>query len=43
MSGNYVNDLATSDDEASEAATELEAEGAEDTRLAGVIINDLND
>ncbi len=40
MSGNYVNDLATNDDEASEAATELEAEDPQDTRLAGIIIHD---
>ena len=37
MSGNYVNDLATNDEE-SEAASEFEAEGAEDTRLAGIIV-----
>ena len=39
MSGNYVNDLVTNDDEASEAADEFEAEGTEDTRLAGVVVN----
>ncbi len=42
MSGNYVtfmDDLASNDD-AAETADAVEAEGTEDTRLAGIIVND---